>query len=156
MVGLLDRETELLVELGYDITVLGMLTASPDTDFLRRAHEQVEATAEQLRLTGLLRAVRSAAVAEAVGLPADSRLGELVEVLAEPDADTLRQARLRLVRALSSTQEVVDRASSTLGKRIGAIREALAAVGVDPVGIYGPGGERADPAGGAQLLRRVL
>lgn len=156
MVGLVDRETELLVELGYDIAVLGMLAASPDTDFLRRAQDQVEATSEQLRLTGLLRAVRSAAVAEAAGLPADARLGELVDALPEAEADTLRQSRLRLIRALSDTQDMVERTTSTLGQRIGAVRDALATVGADPVGIYGPGGERADAAGSAQLLRRVL
>ncbi|MDA8063319.1 MAG: hypothetical protein M0T80_12980 [Actinomycetota bacterium] len=155
VVGLLDRETELLVELSYDLAVLGMLARSSDTEFLRRGQDQAEATAEQLRLTGLLRAVRSAAIAESVGLPAGARLGELVEALPEAEAETLRQARLRILRALARAQDVAERTSSVLGQKIAGVREALAAVGADPAGVYGPGGGR-EATATAQILRRVL
>lgn len=136
VVDLVAREAELLDDVTYRLSVLSCLAESGQSMWVARATADVEESTDMLRLTGLLRATRSGALASMLGLDPTASLSAIVAAAPPDHAAPLDEARRTLAEAIGRAQAAATGAQAVLGSRAGSVQEALENLGTESPTTY--------------------
>jgi len=126
----LFAERQLLELLVFKLDEEQLLLATGRERWLAHATREVEAVLDQIRRHELVRAVRSSAVATALGLDADATLRQIATAADGPWQRVLSGHREALERLVYEVNAVSDTNRELLGRGQAAAAEAVTRLGV--------------------------
>lgn len=155
--SVLWRERELLEVLLFKLDEEQLILAAGRSEWLARATREVEVVLEAIASSEVMRAIEADVVAESLGLPANSSLGELSKAAPSPWDELLADHRrnfLDLTGRIIALAEVNRGLVSTTQR---AVVDALSAVAgpVQPP-MYGPSGTPVTTASRPHFLNEAF
>ena len=128
LVGVLNRECELLDHLVFKLHEAELLTAAGETRFLMFMADEIDGVAGDLGAVEVARAVLVADLTDALDLDDDASLLELADHADANTAGPLLDARSRLLNLMEELDEASGGATEVVGDRLDEVTAALSRV----------------------------
>lgn len=147
---------ELLEQLVYKLEVQRLMLAAGRSRWLPFVESEIEAVVAAVTEVELARAHAASRVAVELGMPATTRLDDLVDRLDEGWNEIMRAHRLHLLSLYGQVEDATNDNRELAAKGLSRTRDVIAALTDDDVDVYDPAGEATSLNLAAQRLDRMV